>query len=141
MATWWAGFNVKVNVNNVPLAVKRVRVRGTVVDLDVTNTEGYAGNPLTAAAAGYAGRIPGIAEVEIVLETPTFDSAANPFLAPLSITLGAYVACRVWKNLRTGVSYQTTGLVCEVDDDADVKGLQPPSFTVRSDALFTLPAT
>ena len=140
MSIWWAGYNVKVNANNVALAVKRVSVRGTVVDLDVTNTEGSPGNPLGSVGVGYAGRIPGIAEVEIRLELPTFDSANNPFQAPLSITLGSYLPLRVWKNTRTGVSYQTTGLVCEVDDDADVKGLQVPSFTVRSDGLFQLPA-
>ena len=141
MSIWWAGQAVKVNCNNVALAVKRVSIRGTVMDLDVTNTEGVGGNPLAVVAAGFAGRIGGIAELEVRLELPTFDSQNNPFQAPLSITLGAYVILRVWKNLRTGVSYQTTGLVCEVDDESEVRGLQVPSFTVRSDSLFQLPAT
>lgn len=140
MAIFWAGYNVRVNANNVALACKRVTIRGTVADLRVTNTEGQAGNPLGAVAPGYTGRIPGIADLEIRLELPTFDSASNPFLAPLSLVLGAYVNLRVWKNLRTGVSWQAaSSLVCEVDDDADVEGLQVPSFTVRSDSLFQLP--
>ena len=141
MSIWWAGYNVQVDVNSVALAVKRVRVRGTVTDLDVTNTEGQPGNPLAAVAVGFAGRIPGIADCEIVFELPTFDSAANPFQAPRSLVLGAYPVIRVWKQRRgVGVSYQMVPLVCEVDDDADVKGLQVPSFTVRSDGLFQLPA-
>jgi hypothetical protein len=141
MALFWAGYNTKVSVNGVAFTVKRVAIHGTVVDLDVTNTEGAAGNVLIATLSpGFAGRIPGIADLEIRLEQPTFDSAANPWLAPFSLLLGAYANLRVWKNTRAGVSWQDpSALVCDVGDDGDVKGLQVPSFTVRSDGLFQHP--
>lgn len=146
-ADWLAGFNAKSTVDASPYNFATYRVRAARNQLDVSNSEGLAGNgTITAAQLGdvagvvdgavFESRIPGLGHLEATIRQATFDAANNPFGSPWNIADGFYYAVVVF-YATAGPNWESASLlVNDVDTDGDVRGLQPVSFSGMSDGEY-----
>ena len=140
MANYQAGFQAKLSINNYPFAVQRYAFRDTAPRQDVSNTEGFAGNPAAIAAIGYSAVIGGLRQGEGNFTGATFDALSNPFLPPFSLQSQIYVAIRLWTNTRGGVSWQSPSFYVEnTSSDGDVRNLQPFNFSGVTDSFSQNP--
>ena len=140
--SFYAGFNVKCRVNGAVYTVKRVSLRETSPDLDVSNSEGKTGGAAGRVVVGTRAVISGNDKTVITLTNPTWDDAENPFLAGRSVSIGHYASIQVYPVGLTGVHWNYPSALCiDVGIEGDVDGLIPPSCTFTSDGGFDEPTT
>jgi hypothetical protein len=134
-----AGFNAKITVNGTAYTCTRWSVRDTVADLDITNTEGATGSG-AADAPGFESRIAGPAVAEVSITDASFDPTEDHFGSPYLIEADAYAAVRIYLN-GVGAEYWDfpSLLITQVEQAGEAKGLEPVTFTGRTDGGYSLP--
>ncbi len=138
---WVQGFLCKVVVNSTLYAVARVSVDSSTIPLDTSNTDGV-NTDVAVPSSAFETVLPGMATARISVTNPSFDSGANPFLAPYTILDGAYVTLQIYKAGVGSVSWLFPSvLITSVSDQIDAKGLQPLSFTAQSNGPYTAPTS
>jgi len=144
--SYWAGYNLKVDLNGVPYAVGRVVVRDSAPAQDVSNTEGLPGNPTPPAGfvanPAFSSALGGQAQATVELVQPTFDNAADPFGAPLAAAPGSFVPCIIYLTSRGPATPQwnfANLLITEGELNHDVKALEPLTLRGVSDGAYTRP--
>jgi len=138
-----SGWEARVKLGGLFYAVKTWRFETAVPDLDVSNTEGVAGNGLVAAPAiGYSGALPGLAKGTFTLASATFDDDNNPFAVPLLLRAGIYLAVQIFPARATGVSHLLPNcLIMRVTHEGDVTGLSPVTIEGTTDGAYSVAAT
>lgn len=138
MAKWLAGYNAKATIDTVAYAFASYRVRAAVTDQDVSNSEGLGGSGTVGNIPAAECRISGQGHLECMVRQPTVDFLNNPFEAPISLMIGNYYVVAVSAS-SSGPTWSATDLmITDVDQDGDVKGLQPFSFNGKSDGDFEI---
>ena len=135
-----AGFNGKVRVNNTLYSCVRWSVRDSVGDLDITNTEGVTGSTTGQAVAGFETRVAGCGVAEISITNASWDPNEDPFATPRSIIAENYARIQIYINGTSGPYYLFySALITSVEQNGEAKGLEPVSFTARSDGNYLMP--
>lgn len=135
---WVAGFNAKATVNSVAYAFATYRVRASVTDQDVSNSEGMGGSGQVGNIPAAECRIPGLGHLETMVRRATFDILNNPFAAPIELMIGKYFDVAVLTSSVGPAWAAPYLLVLDTDMDGDVKSLQPFSFSGKSDGDFEI---
>jgi hypothetical protein len=122
--------NAKVRLNGTTYTARKWTVTPTVEELDITNFEG----------AGYADRIAGIYDAEIMVEAD-WDSANNNFDNPPSIVVGTILLNVVlYLNDTSGPFWSfPSALITTTPNTADVRGKVELNFTAKTKGTFTYP--
>lgn len=133
------GADVKVDIDGVPFAAQRVRAGDRSPALNVSNSEGQTGNPVTADGPNYVSKTPDLREGTLQLVNATFDDDNNPFGSPLFLTSGNWYAVLIYPAGRDGEAHDYGNLLLEsVGHDFGIPGLQPCTFDFVSDGSYTL---
>jgi hypothetical protein len=134
------GFVFRVMILGVPYKAKNVRVVDRATGQATDNSEGAPGNPVAVAGVGYAAKVPSVKEATITITSATYDSTDNPFAAPYLIRAQQYVEILVYPISGGPVLWDfPVALITEVTYEAEVRGLQPVTFTAESDGRYTAP--
>lgn len=139
-ATPWVGFNKKVRINSVVYTARRVSVRESAGDLEMSNTEGV-GPQGVSGTPQYETRTPGLIVAEVSVTNATFDTQENPFAAPRNVAAGAFLTnVFIYLNGLSGVNWGFTSLlILSVTDESDVPGLMPIGWTAKSNGSYSRP--
>lgn len=124
--------------------VKRWSIHYKRARLDVSNTEGMAGNDVQpdTLSPGYACGVRGLYTAEVTIEEATFDLDLNLFEFPISIQdssvmQGRYLALRIYPLRNQDYHWFPSLLIEEVSHDGEMGGLQPVSFRGSHDGFYT----
>jgi hypothetical protein len=140
MATFLAGEDAKIDLNDVPYAVKRFRITLRRPKRDVSNTEGKAGNPdITDMEPGYESNRPGLRGADVTLEEPSLDEDDNIFQAPADIAKNDYVDIKIYPVGR-GADFHHFPSLCigNITHEGIVGEEQPVTIEGASDGIFYL---
>ncbi len=126
----WAGFNVKVRINEMVYEVNKASVRDSVNDGDVTNSEGD----------GFGDSLDCIRRGEISLDQATFDDANNPFGVPQALEPRSTPYIKIYPSGLGGPYWNfPVTLITELSHDFDVGNLQPISLKAKNKGYFSSP--
>lgn len=122
-----AGYQARSKVNNSLYRVARYEINVSVTDLDVSDSE--------TCLAGQEAHDGGLEVADLTIENATFDLADNVFGAPYVVQAGNKFSYAMYPtgNLANNPWDFTQILVTKVTHKGDMKGLQPVSFTAKSD--------
>lgn len=154
-AAYVAGFNAKVRINGAVFVAQSYRCRDLVDDLDVSNTEGVPGNPNGGVQGpSTESRFSGLQHMEAQVRNATYDANANFFAVYSSnqptvgatVKSGMYIALKIYpgsvNGAPTGNSWNAPSfLVTETDMEMNIHGLQPVSFSGKSDGFYNPPSS
>lgn len=135
------GFVFRVMIDGVAYKAKNVRVVDRATGQDVTNSEGVAGSLIGISAVGFGAKVPAPKDATVTVTTATFDDDDNPFGPAYQINAQIYLT-DVWVYPISGGPLLWAFpclLVTEVTYEAEVRGLQPVTFTAESDGAYTAP--
>jgi hypothetical protein len=133
-----AGFNARVTVNSTAYTCTRWSVRATVADLDITNTEGTTGSGV-ADAPGFETRVAGPAVAEVTITDASWDPDEDHFGNPFDVAEGSYAAVRIFFDVNSPSDFWDfpSLLITSVEQQGEAKGLEPITFTGRSDGEYS----
>lgn len=142
-----SGFLASMSIGGVAFNFAEVSIDESAEDLDTTSSEGRTGDPSAVADSLYPGGFqsavagPRIARVSV--KQATYDTDHNPYLAPFTFLRGDYIAMEVFPDRQDeDTSWQFPSLlVTEMKYEQTAKGLQPVSFSGRSNGKYFPPGT
>lgn len=140
MAAFLSGEDAKIDLNDIPYAVKRFRIVFTKPRRDVSNTEGKAGNPLVAGGIpGFESAMRGLRVARITLEEPSLDEDDNIFQAPANVAGDDYVDIKIYPVGR-GFDFHhfPSVLVESITHEGTVGEEQPVTLEGSTDGVFFL---
>lgn len=139
-ATFIQGEYSRVFIEGTAYHVKKWSIKFKRPRLDVSNTEGMAGNSLQpdTLSPGYAAGVRGLYAAEVTLEEATFDADLNMFLTPISMQADDYTSIKIYPVRGGDYHYFPSLLIEEISHEGEVGGLQPVTFTGSSDGIFYL---
>lgn len=144
-----AGWEARVKIGNYTSAghedpttnyfkVKRYSIDFEAPGLDVSNTEGVAGNEYnTTAARGYQAIIPNIGRARVMLSQATFDSDDSPFDAPYSLAEGDYIRLEIYPDGQNDPIEVTSLMITKLSYSGEVGQAQPFTLEGESDGDYT----
>lgn len=135
------GFVFRVMIGGVAYKAKNVRVVDAATGQDVANSEGEPGSPVGSPGVGYGAKVPGPKDARVTVTTATWDDGDNPFGGVYQIRSQIYLT-DVWVFPISGGPLLwdfPVLLVTEVTYEAEVRGLQPVTFTAESDGAYVAP--
>ncbi len=131
--------NARAMINDTLWGVQRFRFGSRSPSINVSDTEGTAGNPAAAEATGFTAKIPDLREGQFQLVSATYndDAGYDPFVAPFSIVDGNYYDVKLYP---AGVSgnphHMGSCLLVDISHDGAIPGAQPVTLTFESDAEY-----
>lgn len=140
MATFLAGEDAKVDINDIPYAVKRFRVELRRPKRDVSNTEGKPGDPMgVEMEPGYESCRPGLYGASVTLDEPSMDLDDNLFFGPAAVAKNDYIDLKIYPVGRDGDFHHFPSLLVEsITHEGIVGEEQPLTLTGSSDSKFWL---
>lgn len=133
-----AGFKARIRVDNA------VVYDGATFEIDdnaeTGDVTGFEGVLTPGGEAIFAEKVATKASCRVTVTNATFNTTANPFVAPLNLTRGRTITLEIFpdKNDETVVHDFPELILTNVRASGDVSGLQPVSFTGESNGSYTL---
>lgn len=142
----YRGADARVWIAGYYWAVQRYSFSGSVPPINVSNTEGIAGNPNyttpaasvpSSAGGGFQSFIRDLGVARIRLVSATFDSTDNPWSNPPALDLGSYYTIQFYPDKDGSIYYDFPNcLLVDFTHEGTVPGPQPLTLEFTTDGDF-----